>query len=94
MRSYENRRGDILVSFDENGLSRNVELNVLNVQAGERRSEWREVYVSSKRYRTKQCVHVFLVVQEADLHFLKISKKYITGFLFKRLVVGMQKKVR
>ena len=62
MRSYENRRGDILVSFDENGLSRNVELNVLNVQAGERRSEWREVYVSSKHYRTKQCVHVYLVV--------------------------------
>lgn len=64
MRSYENRRGEILVSFDENGLSRNVELNVLNVQAGERRSEWREVYVSLKPNNTKQCVHFFLVVAQ------------------------------
>ncbi|XP_062581711.1 glutamate receptor ionotropic, NMDA 2B-like isoform X2 [Saccostrea cucullata] len=43
MKNYENTRGATLVSYDENGLSRNVELNILNVQLEGYSNVWREI---------------------------------------------------
>ncbi|XP_061181697.1 glutamate receptor ionotropic, NMDA 2B-like isoform X2 [Saccostrea echinata] len=43
MKTYENTRGGTLVSYDENGLSRNVELNILNVQLEGFSNVWREI---------------------------------------------------
>jgi hypothetical protein len=43
MRTFENKRNGHMVSFDKNGLSKNVELNILNVQPIGRYTGWEEV---------------------------------------------------
>lgn len=43
MRNFEDLRGTVPVSFDQNGLSRNVELNVLNVQVDGYSNAWSEI---------------------------------------------------
>lgn len=45
MRNFEDLRGTVPVSFDQNGLSRNVELNVLNVQVDGYSNAWSEVWI-------------------------------------------------
>ncbi|XP_056020166.1 glutamate receptor ionotropic, NMDA 2B-like isoform X2 [Ostrea edulis] len=60
MRSHENRRSGHMISFDENGLSRNVELNILNVQPMGRNNGWGEIgrwYADNRTLKPKLELH-------------------------------------